>query len=502
MRLKGLMIGCLAAPAMAVASTPVNTYFSVAVVENSHNHAGENLLYLDFQARLDSSVVSNQHVVSPRVADNSIQLDAELSDWRPEQFSNISGRVMNNYPLNEYYDAVPTQIELASAHDSKYLYFAIRFLDANRDASTSRNRWIYDGADWIKQKHVQPNPAAPAAKAINSNHPPAGAESEDRVFFMFPIVDKQNNFRDQGLGCAGYCHTNLVNSGNPEQHLIGEDVVAMHTSLEGDLADIWHWTSTRSAPSRTLKDAHLIYAQGSDSGRKADPGVAPDIDNDLKKLKLGANQDAKGPAYISLADYEQGLYAKFSHTTEQLSDSDLLPIKPGMQFALGTSLPYSVNRPSSGSRADVEVASHFDPQTHMWTLEFKRLLDTEDATHDRIFTQGPAALPPSKERPVSGDPIRGATLYKERKCEACHGEQGEGVLEQGRWVFPRVQRASGALILKTAEPYRPKRLEALAYLRNKGATIPDALMPSIPLSPQEAEDIAAWLQQQFIPSGR
>ncbi|MEH6824534.1 MAG: ethylbenzene dehydrogenase-related protein [Motiliproteus sp.] len=501
MRLKGLMIGCLATPAMAVASTPVNTYFSVAVTENSHNHAGENLLYLDFQATLDSRLVSNQHVVSPKVADNSIQLDAELSDWRPEQFSKISGRVMNNYPLSEFYDTVPTQIELASAHDSKHLYFAIRFLDANLDPSTNRNRWIYDGANWIKQTHARPTPTAPATQAINSNEPLAGRESEDRVFFMFPIVDRQNNFRDQGLGCAGYCHTNLANSGDPEQHLIGEDVVSMHTNLEGDLADIWHWTSTRSAPSRTLKDAYLIYTQGSDSGRKGDSGAAADIANDLKKLKLSTNQASHGPAYISQSDYEQGLYAKFSHTTEKLTENDLLAIKPGMQFTLGTSVPYTVNRPASGSRADVEVASHFDPKTNLWTLEFKRLLDTGDAEHDRIFTQGAAAVPPSQARPANGDPILGANLYKERKCVTCHGEQGEGVFEQGRWLFPRVQRASGALILKTATPNRPKRLNALAYLRNK-ETIPDALMPYIPLSPQEAEDIAAWLQQQFTPTGR
>jgi len=490
------------APVFALASTPIDTYFSVAVTENSHNHVGENLLYLDFQESFDGSVISNQHIVSPRILDNSILLDAKLSDWRPEQFSTIPGRVMNNYPLSEYYDAVPTQIELASAHDSQYLYFAIRFLDANHDASTNRNRWIYDGSNWNTQQHVQVNPAAPSAAAINRAEQLAGTESEDRVFFMFPIVDGQHNFRDEGSGCAGYCHTNLVNSGNPKDHLTGEGVVAMHTSIEGDLADIWHWTSTRSAPSNTLKDGHLIYTTGSTDGRKGDPGKAPEIDNDLKKLKLDTNQDAKGPAYISATDYKKGLYNKLSHTTAQLQEDDLQRIEPGMKFALGSSVPYSVHRPTNGSRGDVEVASHYDPQTHQWTLEFKRLLDTGDAEHDRIFTQGSAAMPPSNTRPVSGDPLRGAELFKKLQCAACHGEKGEGEFKDDHWVFPRIQRASGALIQKTANPHRPLRLQALAYLRNKGASIPDALMPSIPLSPQEAEDIAAWLQQQHTPIGR
>ncbi|MEH6471876.1 MAG: ethylbenzene dehydrogenase-related protein [Halopseudomonas sp.] len=502
MRFKGLMISCMVAPAIAVAATPVNTFFSVAVTENSHNHIGENLLYLDFQSSFDSSAVSHQRVVSPKVVDNSIQLDASLSDWQPEQFSKIAGRVMNNYPLSEFYDAVPTDIELASAHDSQHLYFAIRFKDANHDRSSNRNRWINDGGSWSKQQHVAPTPGSPAASAVNVSDTLAGNESEDRVFFMFPIVDKQLNFRDQGVGCAGYCHTNLADSGNPKQHLIGEDVVAMHTSLEGDLADIWHWTSTRSAPSRTLKDGHLIYAKGSDSGRKGDPGKSPAIDNDLKKLKLNGSEGLKGPAYISHADYEKGLYDKLSHTTAQLTEDDLLKIKPGMELALGSSVPYTIHRQASGSRADVEVASHFDPATQLWTLEFKRLLDTGDAEHDRIFTQGTPASPPTVARPNTGDSQQGQKLYQSRKCEACHGQQGEGVFEDDRWLFPRIQRASGSLIFKTAEPHRPKRLQALAYLRQQGAEIPDALMPSIPLTPQEAEDIAAWLQQQFIAIGR
>lgn len=501
MKLKGLIAGCLVAPAIATAATPVDTYFSVAVTENSHNHSGENLLFLDFQDQLNSALASNMQVVSPKVTDDSISLDGKLLDWKPEQFSAIAGRVMNNYPLSEFYDAVPTDIRLASAYDSQYLYFAIQFEDANHDASGNRNRWVYDGAQWNKQQHLQPNPGAPINRAINTTEIITGSESEDRVFFMFPVVDKQYNFRDGGIGCAGYCHTNLVDSGNPAEAIIGDGVVAMHTTLEGDLADIWHWTSTRSAPGRTLKDGHLIYAEGANSGRKADPGKSPDIDNDLKKLKLDGSSD-QGPAYISHAEFEQGAYDKLSHTTQNLSEAQLLRVEPGMEFALGSSVPYSIKREASGSRSDVEVASHFDPASNLWTLEFKRLLDTGDAANDRNFMLGQAAIAPTKARPDSGNIVRGAKLFDIRKCAACHGEQGEGVYEEGRWLFPRVQRTSGSLIMKTTSPHRQKRLQALTYLRERGAVVPDALMPAIPISPQEAEDIAAWLQQQHIPVGR
>ncbi len=501
MKFQALIAGCVLAPTLAVAATPVDTYFSIAVTENSHNHVGENLLFLDFQDQLDRSKVSNMLVVSPKVTDNSISLDGNLSDWQPEQFSAINGRVMNNYPLSEFYDAVPTAIKLASAHDSQHLYFAIQFEDANHDASINRNRWVYDGTQWSKQQHLQPNPGAPAAQAVNATDLLSGSESEDRVFFMFPMVDQQHNFRDGGIGCAGYCHTNLIDSGNPAEQVIGDGVVAMHTSIEGDLADIWHWTSTRSAPGRTLKDGHLIFAKGSDSGRKGDSGKSPTIDNDLQKLKLDGSS-GQGPAYISHAEFEQGGYDKLSHTTATLSEQQLLRIEPGMKFALGSSVPYSIQRAASGSRSDVEVASHFDPLSNLWTLEFKRLLDTGDAEHDRNFNLGQAATAPTKIRPETGNLERGAKLFKIRKCAACHGEQGEGIYQDGRWVFPRIQRTSGSLIMKTTSPHRQKRLQALTYLRERGAQIPDALMPMIPIPAQEAEDIAAWLQQQFIPVGR
>ncbi len=509
MRFEGLIAGCLMTPTMAFAAntaldstdTPADTYFSIAVTENSHNHAGENLLFLDFQSQLDSTVSSSQQVVSPRVTDNQIQLDADLSDWQPEQFSTVAARVMNNYPLSEFYDAVPNQIKLASAYDSQYIYFAVQFEDANHDASINRNRWIYDGSKWTKQSHQQANPAAPTSKAVNSAERLNGKESEDRLFLMFPIVDKQHNYRDNGLGCAGYCHTNLIDSGNPTETMIGEDVVAMHTSIDGDLADTWHWTSTRSAPERTLKDAHLIFTQGSDSGRKGDPGKSPSLDNDLKKLKLGGN-GSTGPAYISQSEFEKGAYNKLGHTTVRLSEDDLLRIEPGMQFAPGSSVPYTIHRPTAGNLGDVDVASHFDPKTKRWTLELKRLLDTGNPQQDRIFTQGQAAIAPTTPRQVTGDSERGAEVCREFKCAACHGDEGQGTYEQERWLFPRIQRTSGSLILKTANHQRQKRLLALAYERDPSTSIPDMWMPAIPLLPQQAEDVAAWLQQQLTPIGR
>ncbi len=115
---------------------------------------------------------------------------------------------MNNYPLSEFYDAVPGEITIGSAWDDSYIYFLVEWEDANHDASTNRNLWTYDGKKWEKKGHVKPNDGSPAANAINAKDEIFGSESEDRVFFMFPVRDIQRNFRADGLGCAAYCHAN------------------------------------------------------------------------------------------------------------------------------------------------------------------------------------------------------------------------------------------------------------------------------------------------------
>jgi hypothetical protein len=52
---------------------PADTYFAMAVTENSHNHYGENLLYLDFQEHPDTSKIAPRIVISPRIESGSCQ---------------------------------------------------------------------------------------------------------------------------------------------------------------------------------------------------------------------------------------------------------------------------------------------------------------------------------------------------------------------------------------------------------------------------------------------
>ncbi len=477
-------------------NVPADTYFALAVTENSHNHYGENLLYLNFLEHLNTSLIAPRVVISPRMESGSITLDGSADDWNPTYLSKIWGRVMSNYPLSEYYDAVPGEITVGSAWDDDYVYFLVRWVDANHDASIQRNLWVYDGETWKKKKHVKPKEGTPAANAINVGDELFGNESEDRVFFMFPIQDMQRNFRANGLGCAAYCHANAEISGAFTEASVGEDVAAMHTNVAGDKADVWHWMSTRSLPSLTLKDGHLVYGVGDYNGRKSDKGNAPSIPNDTSKLGMGKNAQ---PAYMSYRDSMSGSYGSESNDRTQFEIQDAVPIQG--EFTIGDTIPYSINRPSTGDRGDVTSFASFDEKSKVWTLEIRRLLNTGDG-NDHQFVPGSSAGEPDNPAAIVGNAERGKQLYQTQGCAACHMQSGEGLYQNGKWVFPRVQRTSGATILKTVRLNREMRGAVRSFIADEMRQATQRIMPDLEITEQEAEDIASWLQTQFTPLGQ
>jgi mono/diheme cytochrome c family protein len=476
---------------------PADTYFAMAVTENSHNHYGENLLYLDFQEHPNTSKIAPRVVISPRVESGRITIDGKANDWNPTYLSTIWGRVMNNYPLSEFYDAVPGEITLGSAWDETHIYFLVRWEDANHDASTQRNLWVFDGKKWQKKAHKKPKQGTPASRAINIKDEVFGNESEDRVFFMFPIQDRQRNFRAGGLGCAAYCHANAEISGAYSEVAVGEDVAAMHTNVPGDKADVWHWTATRSLPSLTLKDGHLVYGVGDYNGRKADKGDAPTIDNDTKKLKMSNESQ---PAYMSYRDYAAGNYGSENKDETKFQQHDAIPIQK-IKYAKGDTIPYSISRPSTASRGDVMAYATFDDKTHTWTLEIKRMRNTGDG-NDYHFVTGTDAALPDNPAAIVGDPARGKLLYQTQGCVACHQDKGQGLFQDGKWMFPRVQRTSGAAILKTVRLNREMRGAVRSFIADEMKKASPRIMPDIQITEQEAEDIASWLQQQFTATGK
>lgn len=472
---------------------PADSYFSLAVSDNSHNHYGENLLFLDFSTDVQACH-PHPRTICATATTTPIQLDGVATEWAPATLTVVNSRVMNNYPLGEHYDATPTTIEVGARYDAENIYLLVRYEDANRDASTNRNRWVFEGGNWQPMPHVAPNPLTAAATATNRNETLAGGEDEDQIFMMFPIVDQQQNFRDGSHGCAGYCHANLTLTAAPDEAQIGDGVASMHTAIPDDMADLWHWTATRTSPMQTLKDGFLDYGEQGYNGRKDDAGTHPFEDNALTQPFR--------PRYVNRDDYEAGRYNTPGFATTAITPESALAIDDSMQFAAGVSLPFYVHRPDSGSLADVKTAANFDADTGRWTVEFKRKLQTGDQ-HDHQFVAGIDALPPTLPMVTAGNPERGAQLFRDKACADCHGDKGEGVYNNGNWDYPRNQRVSGPAILKTVSLSRPERLYAIMHeLKKVDEAPPTAMMPYVPLTPQQAEDIASWLQQQYLPIGR
>jgi len=123
-------------PAPTPSSAPADTYFSLAVTENSHNHTGARLLFLDFQDETPNpAIIQNNIVISPNMATGSITLNGNASDWDPALLTTVNGLVQNNYPLSEFIDAVPTEITVGSAWDDNFIYFLVQWEDAGHTRS-------------------------------------------------------------------------------------------------------------------------------------------------------------------------------------------------------------------------------------------------------------------------------------------------------------------------------------------------------------------------------
>jgi hypothetical protein len=455
----GVAAACCA-PA-ASAQEPADTYFSVAVTENGHNHAGANKLFLDFQSAPFSLPDSNLGlVVSREVALGTITLDGSAADWDPANTMLFTGVVQDNHPLSETLDAQPTVIQINSVWDAQNVYFLLQWQDSGHNASLRSGKWIFGDqghgeAGWNKQVHIGAVAGTPNANAINRNHTLAGSESEDRVFFMFPIVDTENNFTDAGRGCAFYCHGNLA-AQTSYTNYTGDGYSVMHTNMLNDTADIWHWRAARTEPSGVADDKYLGYAVGTGSGRFADSGTSSYSSNSL----TGANPTSM---------HSSGL----SYLGERLFDYDTTPFA-GIPN-VGNEIPSNISHTPTGSRADVATAAFFNPSTNMWTVEFRRARDTGNLD-DHQFT-GAALAGPTNPLLQSGNTINGQAVY-EFNCIGCHQPQGAGHQSGGLWAFPRVQRASSSMIHAAIH------------------TVPMMMVFSSYLSDQEIEDVATYLQQQ------
>jgi len=99
-----------------------------------------------------------------------------------------------------------------------------------------------------------------------------------------------------------------------------------------------------------------------------------------------------------------------------------------------------------------------------------------------------SALPPDR-RVLEGDPRRGAQLIAEVGCGACH--RIPGIDGANGIVGPSLAGVGRRSLLAGVLPNRPGLMAR--WVRNAPALRPETGMPEMPLSEEEAEDVAAYL---------
>ncbi len=91
----------------------------------------------------------------------------------------------------------------------------------------------------------------------------------------------------------------------------------------------------------------------------------------------------------------------------------------------------------------------------------------------------------------SGDPDRGLQIMSEAGCGACHEVPG---LDWPRGqVGPPLSGMGGRALIGSGRPNRPENL--IPYLINAPAVDPGSAMPPMPITEEEARDVAAWLYE-------
>jgi len=101
-----------------------------------------------------------------------------------------------------------------------------------------------------------------------------------------------------------------------------------------------------------------------------------------------------------------------------------------------------------------------------------------------------AAETPTRAVP-SGDPARGFQIINEVGCGSCHDVPG---LDWPRGqVGPPLTGLGDRALIGSGLPNRPETL--IPYLTNAPAVDPGSSMPPMPISEEEARDIAAYLYE-------
>ena len=218
------------------------------------------------------------------------------------------------------------EVTTKSVNTSTDVYILVSWTDPSGTENVDKNQWTYGTDGWEK----------------NGN--------EDRFFMMFDAGDNGT----EGANCATMCH-----------------VPAMYTTGGGHV-DVWHWKAARSAPVGCADDKWW-----DDQGRGSDSKTIGAYSDNLQTLADSSDVPLySGPVtadghfiIVPVGETAESYCTPFDTTATT-------GVIPG----------YILNQNRDGSRfADVAAASSYN--NGVWTIEFKRALDTGNAD-DVAFVAG------------------------------------------------------------------------------------------------------------------
>lgn len=148
--------------------------------------------------------------------------------------------------------------------------------------------------------------------------------------------------------------------------------------------------------------------------------------------------------------------------------------------------------------AQREVIPGADRMTSAERETYRRRMDAAATPEDKakIRSEYVKAASEQVDRPLVGDPVRGASVHS--ACFACHGIERyvAPVTHAAASFIDSVLRASGLSDMPPAEPVRFKgKIGSLAALRDAVARRNDFLSPK--MTPQEFEDVIAYLNATY-----
>ncbi len=297
---------------------PVDTSFSFAVTNDGHDHAGMNVLTLDFDGTAPSGmvVVSSRVTTPPRIDG----VDGGTDEWGTYESVVV-------FDGGESGNGI-TGATLRSVYNDQWIYFFAQWQETDDAVSgnvvgrtDTRRTYTYDATagTWSR------------------------AGDEDRAFFIFPVVDATDPSEAFATGgCASACHA-------------VEDVMR---APAGAIWDVWHWKAARTGPTGTLDDKWWDDNGGTGSGRHSDYGMSA----------YWQPGTADMPAFMP---YDIDPTTPTNRYPAWVWEAE--PFDATLPWADGSTLPGVFNRLPTGSRADVVTMAGWDEATSTWTLEIMRL---------------------------------------------------------------------------------------------------------------------------------